>query len=127
MNTPHNPLGKVFTRDELIFISELCKKWNVVCISDEVYEWLVYDSKKHVRIGKNFTHTIFLSNFFFFVASLPEMWERTITIGSAGKVFGATGFKLGWAYGPYNLLQNLQQVHVTSVRVSNTFLQVLNQ
>lgn len=52
VNTPHNPLGKVFTLEELEFIADLCKKWNVLCISDEVYEWIVYKPNKHIRIGK---------------------------------------------------------------------------
>lgn len=51
LNTPNNPLGKVFTLDELTHIAELCKKWNVLCISDEVYEWMVYPPYKHIRIG----------------------------------------------------------------------------
>lgn len=52
LNTPHNPTGKVFTIDELQVIAELCKKHNVVCLSDEVYEWLVYKPHVHVRIGE---------------------------------------------------------------------------
>jgi kynurenine--oxoglutarate transaminase/cysteine-S-conjugate beta-lyase/glutamine--phenylpyruvate transaminase len=52
LNTPHNPLGKVFKREELESIADLCKKWNVLCISDEVYEWIVYKPKIHFRIGK---------------------------------------------------------------------------
>lgn len=51
LNTPNNPLGKVFTLEELTFIADLCKKHNVLCISDEVYEWLVYKPNKHIRIG----------------------------------------------------------------------------
>lgn len=52
LNTPHNPLGKVFTQEELTLIADLCKKWNVMCIADEVYEWMVYKPNKHIRIGK---------------------------------------------------------------------------
>lgn len=52
VNTPHNPVGKVFTEKELNHIADLCKKWNVLCISDEVYEWLVYKPNKHIRMGK---------------------------------------------------------------------------
>lgn len=51
INTPHNPLGKVFQQEELETIAELCKKWNVLCLSDEVYEWMVYKPNKHIRIG----------------------------------------------------------------------------
>lgn len=52
LNNPHNPLGKVFKSDELELIAELCKKWNVLCLSDEVYEWMVYKPNKHIRIGE---------------------------------------------------------------------------
>lgn len=51
INTPHNPVGKVFTLDELQFVANLAKKWNTLVVSDEVYEWLVYEPYKHVRIG----------------------------------------------------------------------------
>lgn len=106
LNTPNNPLGKVFSESELTTIAELCKKWNVLCISDEVYEWMVYSPNKHIRI-----------------ATLPGMWERTITIGSAGKTFSVTGWKLGWAYGPENLMVNLQMVHQNSVYTGATPIQ----
>lgn len=106
LNTPNNPLGKVFTEEELTLIADLCKKWNVLCISDEVYEWLVYKRYKHIRI-----------------ATLPGMWERTITIGSAGKTFSVTGWKLGWAYGPANLLVNMQMIHQNSVYTGVTPIQ----
>ncbi|KAJ0180954.1 hypothetical protein K1T71_003039 [Dendrolimus kikuchii] len=98
LNTPHNPLGKVFTQRELELIADLCKKHNVLCLSDEVYEWMVYEPNKHIRI-----------------ATLPGMWERTITVGSAGKTFSVTGWKIGWAYGPANLMRNLQVVHQNCV------------
>ncbi|XP_076302425.1 kynurenine aminotransferase-like [Lasioglossum baleicum] len=106
INTPHNPVGKVFTLDELQFIANLAIKWNTLVISDEVYEWLVYEPYKHIRI-----------------ATLPDMYERTITIGSAGKTFSVTGWKLGWAYGPANLLYNLQIIHQNSVYTCNTPVQ----
>ncbi|KAK4882021.1 hypothetical protein RN001_005340 [Aquatica leii] len=91
LNTPHNPFGKVFSEKELMEIGNLCKKWNVLCISDEVYEWLAYEPKQHIKI-----------------ASLPGMWERTITIGSAGKTFCITGWKIGWSIGPEHLIKNVQ-------------------
>lgn len=106
LNTPHNPLGKVFTLEELQVIADLCKKWNVLCVADEVYEWIVYKPHKHIRI-----------------ATLPGMWDRTITIGSAGKTFSVTGWKIGWAYGPANLLQNLQIVHQNCVYTCSTPIQ----
>ncbi|KAM4663342.1 uncharacterized protein O3C94_011564 [Discoglossus pictus] len=98
INTPNNPLGKVFSRQELEEIADLCVKHDIICISDEVYEWLVYDGNHHIRI-----------------ASLPGMWERTITIGSGGKTFSATGWKVGWALGPDHLLKHLRTVHQNSV------------
>lgn len=55
LNTPHNPLGKVFNSRELGVIADLCKKHNVLCLSDEVYEWMVYEPNKHIRIGKCFS------------------------------------------------------------------------
>lgn len=106
INTPHNPLGKVFTHNELKTVADLCKKWNVLCVSDEVYEWMVFKPNKHIRI-----------------ATLPDMWERTITIGSAGKTFSVTGWKTGWAYGPANLMRNLQIVHQNCVYTCTTPIQ----
>ncbi|XP_025417814.1 kynurenine--oxoglutarate transaminase 3-like isoform X2 [Sipha flava] len=106
INTPHNPLGKVFDYEELNMIADLAKKHNVLVISDEVYEWLVYEPAKHTRI-----------------ASLPDMWERTITIGSAGKSFSMTGWKLGWAYGPSYLIKNLCVVHQTAIYTCATPVQ----
>ncbi|XP_029775261.1 kynurenine--oxoglutarate transaminase 1 isoform X2 [Suricata suricatta] len=76
LNTPNNPVGKVFSKEELELVASLCRQHDVICITDEVYQWLVYDGYQHVSI-----------------ASLPGMWERTLTIGSAGKTFSATGWK----------------------------------
>ncbi|XP_014375778.1 kynurenine--oxoglutarate transaminase 1 isoform X1 [Alligator sinensis] len=98
LNSPNNPLGKVFSKKEMEIIADLCVKHDVLCFSDEVYEWLVYDGKKHIRI-----------------ASLPGMWDRTITIGSAGKTFSATGWKVGWMFGPDHLVKHLRTVHQNCV------------
>ncbi|KAB5522511.1 hypothetical protein PHYPO_G00160330 [Pangasianodon hypophthalmus] len=98
INNPNNPLGKVFQREELQMIADLCIKHDVICFSDEVYEWLTYDGAKHIK-----------------TASLPGMWERTISVGSAGKSFSATGWKVGWAIGPGHLLKHLQNVHQNSL------------
>ncbi|XP_072488719.1 kynurenine--oxoglutarate transaminase 1 isoform X1 [Notamacropus eugenii] len=98
INSPNNPLGKVFSRAELELIANLCKKHDVLCFSDEVYQWLVYDGEKHISI-----------------ASLPGMWERTLTIGSAGKSFSVTGWKVGWVLGPDHLLKHLRTVHQNSL------------
>nr|KAF6485152.1 hypothetical protein HJG63_007458 [Rousettus aegyptiacus] len=98
LNTPNNPLGKVFSRAELELLASLCQQHDVVCIADEVYQWLVYDGHQHVSI-----------------ASLPGMWERTLTIGSAGKAFSVTGWKVGWVLGPDRLMRYLHIVHQNSV------------
>ncbi|XP_023484846.1 kynurenine--oxoglutarate transaminase 1 isoform X8 [Equus caballus] len=98
LNTPSNPLGKVFSRAELELVASLCQQHDVVCIADEVYQWLVYDGYQHVSI-----------------ASLPGMWDRTLTIGSAGKTFSATGWKVGWVLGPGRLLKHLHTVHQNSI------------
>ena len=76
INNPNNPLGKVYTREELEKIAELCIKHNVICWADEVYEHLALDHE-HIRM-----------------ATLPGMWERTLTFGSAGKTFSTTGSKV---------------------------------
>jgi len=94
LNTPHNPTGKVFTRSELELISALVQQFpRVVIVSDEVYEHLTYDIP-HISI-----------------ASLPNMWHRTLTISSAGKTFSTTGWKIGWVIGPKNLIQHLATSH----------------
>lgn len=94
INNPNNPVGKVFTREELETIAALCRKHNLICLSDEVYEWLVYGKERQtIRI-----------------ATLPGMWERTITVGSAGKTFSVTGWKLGWSIGPDYLIKHMQTV-----------------
>ena len=106
LNTPNNPLGKVFTREELTMIADLCKKYDVACVADEVYEWMTYPGVEHIRI-----------------ATLPDMWDRTVTISSAGKTFSATGWKLGWTVGPTHLLKNMMTAHQNCLYVCNTPLQ----
>uniref|UniRef100_A0A8D0GA68 Kynurenine--oxoglutarate transaminase 3 n=1 Tax=Sphenodon punctatus TaxID=8508 RepID=A0A8D0GA68_SPHPU len=106
VNNPHNPTGKVYTEKELQVIADLCVKHDILCISDEVYEWMVYTGNKHIKI-----------------ATLPGMWERTITIGSAGKTYSVTGWKLGWAVGPQHLIKHLQVVHQNTLYTCPTPLQ----
>ncbi|XP_051855306.1 kynurenine--oxoglutarate transaminase 3 isoform X5 [Antechinus flavipes] len=106
INTPHNPTGKIFSKEELQGIADLCIKYDIICISDEVYEWLVYTGRKHTKI-----------------ATLPGMWERTITIGSAGKTFSVTGWKLGWSIGPKNLIRQMQIVQQNVIYTCATPLQ----
>ncbi len=94
LNTPHNPTGRVFTRDELALIAELCLEYDVTVISDDVYENLVFEGSQHIPI-----------------AALPGMFERTVTIGSAGKSFSITGWKIGWLYGPPELIGGITQAN----------------
>jgi len=102
LNTPHNPTGKVFSWDELTLIADLCKEHDVVVISDEVYEHLLFDDAVHIPI-----------------ATLPDMFERTITVGSAGKTFGMTGWKTGWLYGHPDLVKGVSQARQYITFVGN--------
>jgi N-succinyldiaminopimelate aminotransferase len=94
INSPHNPTGRVFTPDELTLIADLCKEHDVIAISDEVYEHLTYGDAQHIPI-----------------ASLPEMFERTITVSSGAKTFSATGWKVGWVYGARELVTGVWRIH----------------
>ncbi|KAI8319511.1 PLP-dependent transferase [Martensiomyces pterosporus] len=105
LNTPHNPVGKVFTRKELEEIGALAERHNLLIVADEVYEHLTY-GVKHVSI-----------------ATLPGMWGRTVTVGSAGKLFGVTGWRVGWAVGPAEFIQATLSAHTRIVFTSNTPLQ----
>jgi N-succinyldiaminopimelate aminotransferase len=96
LNTPHNPTGKVFTRVELELIADACIEHDLIAITDEVYEHLVFDGE-HVPLS-----------------TLPGMAERTLTISSLGKTFSVTGWKTGWATGPAGL--------VAAVRTAKQFL-----
>jgi N-succinyldiaminopimelate aminotransferase len=96
LNTPHNPTGKVFSADELGQVAALCRAHDLLAVTDEVYEHLVFDGS-HVPL-----------------ATLPGMRERTLTISSGGKTFSLTGWKVGWASGPAHL--------VAAVRAAKQFL-----
>jgi N-succinyldiaminopimelate aminotransferase len=96
LNSPHNPTGKVFSRDELSLVAAACQDQDIICVTDEVYEHLVYEGD-HVPI-----------------ATLEGMGERTVSISSAGKTFSFTGWKIGWATGPPAL--------VARVRAAKQFL-----
>jgi len=89
INTPHNPTGKVFNMEELLQVAAILQRHpHVIAVMDEVYEKLVYDDHEHIRL-----------------ASLPGMWERTLTVSSCGKTFSCTGWKVGWVYGPVRLVK----------------------
>ena len=94
LNTPHNPTGKVFDADELAAIAEICQRHDILAVCDEVYEELYYDHHTHLRL-----------------ASLPGMWERTLTISSAGKTFSVTGWKVGWIVANPELSLAVRRIH----------------
>jgi N-succinyldiaminopimelate aminotransferase len=103
LNTPHNPTGTVFSRDELSLIAELCRQFDVLAITDEVYEHIVFDGGTHVRL-----------------ATLPGMWERTLTLSGAGKTLSCTGWRIGWAIGPAALQAALCRLRQFTVFASAT-------
>ncbi|KAL7562266.1 hypothetical protein ACA910_004071 [Epithemia clementina (nom. ined.)] len=90
LNTPHNPTGKMFSRQELESIAAIVQKHpNIVVISDEVYEHIIFEPQREPHIS---------------MATLPGMFERTLTLSSSGKTFSCTGWKVGWAIGPKHLV-----------------------
>ena len=93
VNTPHNPTGRVFSREELALVAKLCVEHDVICIADEVYERLVYVGE-HVAI-----------------ATLPGMAERTISLGSMSKTYSLTGWRVGWAVAPPALAAAVRMAH----------------
>jgi N-succinyldiaminopimelate aminotransferase len=101
LNTPHNPTGKVFTADELALIAEVAIERDLIVVTDEVYEHLVFDGRTHIPM-----------------ATLPGMAERTLTISSGGKTFHTTGWKIGWMTGPEPL--------VAAARTAKQFLTYVN-
>ena len=93
-NTPMNPCSKVFDREELQFIADLCLKHDAFCVCDEVYEHIIFDDRKHLSI-----------------MTLPGMRERTVRIGSAGKTFSVTGWKVGYLTASPELLKPIAKTH----------------
>jgi aminotransferase len=94
INTPNNPTGKVFETDELSLIASLCQKWNAVALTDEIYEHIIYEGRKHVPI-----------------ATLDGMRERTVTINSLSKTYSVTGWRVGYAIAPPVLTHAIRKVH----------------
>ena len=93
-NTPHNPSGRVFTRDELTVIAELCVAHDVIAISDEIYEHMVFDGRVHVPIS-----------------TLPGMADRTITISGLSKSYSVTGWRVGWTIAAQPLTDGIRKIH----------------
>ena len=94
LNTPNNPTGKVFTRAELEFIRDLCLRWNAYCLTDEIYEHILYDATEHISM-----------------AQIPGMRDRTIVINGMSKTYSVTGWRVGWALAPPETTQAIRKVH----------------
>jgi aminotransferase len=94
INTPNNPTGKVFSRKELAFIADLCIDHDLIAITDEIYEHILYDGRKHVSIG-----------------ALDGMHDRTITIGSFSKTYSVTGWRVGYALAGEEITARLRKIH----------------
>ncbi|MGV0024749.1 pyridoxal phosphate-dependent aminotransferase [Phormidesmis priestleyi] len=94
INTPHNPTGKVFTREELALIAELCHQWDALVFTDEIYEHILYDDRKHIAM-----------------ATLPGMEERTVTINGLSKTYSITGWRVGYILANPELTEAIRKVH----------------
>jgi aspartate/methionine/tyrosine aminotransferase len=94
LNTPNNPTGKVFTRAELEFIRDLCVRWNAFCITDEIYEHILYDGAEHITMAR-----------------IDGMRDRTIVINGMSKTYGVTGWRVGWAIAPPEPTNAIRKVH----------------
>ena len=94
INSPNNPTGKVFTADELESIATLCQRWDVLAVTDEIYEHIIYDRQRHVPM-----------------ATIDGMADRTVTINSLSKTFSVTGWRVGWAIAPARLTGAIRKVH----------------
>jgi aspartate/methionine/tyrosine aminotransferase len=94
LNTPNNPTGKVFTRAEFEFIRDLCVRWNAFCITDEIYEHILYDGAEHISM-----------------ATIDGMRERTIVINGMSKTYSVTGWRVGWAIAPPEPTAAIRKVH----------------
>lgn len=94
VNTPHNPTGRVFNRDELEVISQLCQEFGVIAITDEIYEHILYGGNTHLSLG-----------------SLDGMQDRTVTISGLGKSYALTGWRVGWALADPQLSKRIRKVH----------------
>ncbi|XP_066386947.1 uncharacterized protein [Miscanthus floridulus] len=95
LNSPHNPTGKVFSKEELLIISQACQKMDCFAITDEVYEYITYDANKHISL-----------------ASLPGMQERTIITSSLSKTYSVTGWRLGWACAAASIASAIRNIHI---------------
>src|SRR3989441_7966343 len=94
INTPNNPTGKVFSREELEFVAELCQKWDVLAVTDEIYEHIIYDNAKHIS-----------------PITLDGMRERTIVVNGMSKTFSVTGWRVGYIIAPPGITGAIRKMH----------------
>jgi aspartate/methionine/tyrosine aminotransferase len=94
LNTPNNPTGKVFSRAELEFIRDLCVHWNAFCLTDEIYEHIIYDGNEHISMAR-----------------IEGMRDRTIVINGMSKTYSVTGWRVGWALAPPEATRSIRKVH----------------
>jgi aminotransferase len=94
LNSPNNPTGKVFSREELEFIAGLCREFDALALTDEIYEHIVYDGATHIP-----------------VATLPEMRERSVLVNSMSKTYSVTGWRVGWVIAPADITSSIRKVH----------------
>ncbi|XP_039783886.1 probable N-succinyldiaminopimelate aminotransferase DapC isoform X2 [Panicum virgatum] len=95
LNSPHNPTGKVFSKEELLIIAQACQKVDCFAITDDVYEYITYHENKHISL-----------------ASLPGMQERTVITSSLSKTYSVTGWRIGWACSPASIASAIRNIHV---------------
>lgn len=107
INSPLNPIGRVFDREELELLAQFLKRYDAYAVCDEVYEHLVFDGREHIPL-----------------MSLAGMRERTVRVGSAGKMFSLTGWKIGWVEGPADLMQPIIKAHQFNTFTTSPALQL---
>ncbi len=106
INTPHNPVGKAFSENDLLALQEMTRDTNIVLLSDEVYEHLIYDGLIHQSVFR-----------------FPELYQRSLVVFSFGKTFHNTGWKMGYCVGPETLMKEFRKVHQFNVFSANSFVQ----
>lgn len=106
INTPHNPSGSVLSKEDMLDLQRITKNSDIIILSDEVYEHIIFDEKKHES-----------------VCAYPELAERSLVVGSFGKTFHATGWKIGFVMAPENLMKEFRKAHQFNVFAVNTPIQ----
>lgn len=106
INTPHNPSGSILSKEDMLDLQRITKNTDIIILSDEVYEHIIFDEKKHES-----------------VCAYPELAERSLVVGSFGKTFHATGWKMGFVMAPENLMKEFRKAHQFNVFAVNTPIQ----